>query len=67
MTFIPDNDREERMVAEEEGGSDEQRRQREGRWGEAAAPTRYVINFRDPGARCVPWTRESESLTTISA
>jgi len=41
VTFIPDNDREERAVAEE------------GRRGEERGteiPTQYVINFRGPGA-----------------
>lgn len=44
VTFIPDNDREERAVAEEER-KDEAR----GTW----TPTKYVINFRGPGVVCL--------------
>lgn len=40
MTFIPDNDREERAVAER-GGAEERG---------TGTPAQYVINFRGPGA-----------------
>lgn len=44
VTFIPDNDREERAVAEG-GGKGEERR--------TGIPTQYVINFRGPGVVCL--------------